>query len=381
MFAQKSNRIVGNVICVEIGMQRRYLEIVADGVKQLPQPPDDAVVTVFSPAEHKLLSETKVSPSKARSLAVRETEEIVRVVLPKDGKTIYAAPAEWIGSFTHDVASGMQAMSVTTRRLRGHGGKFVVGYALKDVESGRPMLVLYAMDEDGGLGEPQMSIFTDDVEFIIEQFASQNGIAADETTVRIFNVDDLREVVRGLLVYPREDSVYGVKKSTAVNLLVIGALSFFAVFSSADMAFWLKQRSAEKAAAEATARTSSIFSFVGDSVAAHLTTFAHAVSINDAGAFNRASSIWRPGGKVSMDISYQGSTFTLRFPMVSKQSNGRENSPYSVLPYSVLEQMSHTAPPPGCRISNYFYSGDMIYASVQFHCARNSGVIAHFRNN
>lgn len=384
MFKKKS-KATCNIVCVEVGQERIYLKAVDDHVTKVEQPTSDMAVPVFTSSEHKLLSESRVSKAKAKSLATREAEEIVRVIIGDDGKEIYAAPSEWIATFQHGISSGMMAMTKAIRRVGGPVSaeeRYVVGFALEENDSGRAMLILYILDGEGRLGKPQISIFTEDVNFIIEQFAQQNGMNADENNVRILGASDLREAIAGLLCYPTEDDVLGVPRSVVTNMAAVGSVAFCVVSATYAGILAIQQHEAESVAKANQNEVSLIRSEIDGKVSGHIKAFANAVSVDTNKAFERAADVWVPGGKVSMRVNYaKGSRFMLRFKMLTQTHNIGAESLHSIMPYRRMAKMMGITPPSGCMVSKYLYSGDLINASVEFTCPSRGGAIARFRGN
>ena len=369
------------ILCIETNDRQMFFSLDEKGIKPCVEVIGKKQATIFTREEYRIVHKGRLNARKANSVAIREVEQLVRIVLSKDKRTVFALPLDWINKASFDASSGLKVLDYLITKHHPQEGS-IIGFALENAEIGHPLLILYAMHTVEEVSKPQISVFSDDPSSILEQFALKNGIDANQSNTLILTAHDLLQAIRhcNYATYQKENDILGMPKSVAKKLVFVCSLTFCMISMTYAGSLWVRLKLYNRSAAINNLRIVTLSNQINQEVQSNTLGYAKAVSLDGRKELDRALSIWRPGATVKVDAQYRQSVFTLTFPVVMKTSNNVV-TPNSIIPFSILKQITEITPPHHCHLAKYLYAGDTTNASAEFDCENGVGPIVRFRGN
>lgn len=325
----------------------------------------------FSTDEIRMRAERIKTHSAAMELALSEIGEDARIVFrPKTGQVIYATPASRIMDLAPTrVGPGAMLVDALLKDDWTDNSDFVCCLVLKTAEGTNGLVILYHGNSAGDLSKPQVSINSQNLNFVISQFANALKLNLDTTKVVMLGNKELLSVGQALEEYPAEGSWRGISVSRMWNsaasagmACALGALLF------AGYAYYeLQNNESEKSLLAANLNTEK--SKASEILTTSMLSFSKAQSIDMHRITERAGMAWSPGAKVALEATISREKYVTSLPLLAK--GAEVGGPPTVLnqkSIDFVEPILKMEPPAGCLKAAPEISGGLNVVQITINC-------------
>lgn len=368
-------------VLVELeGTRRVYWRISSNQVEEIPAGSVNSAIS-FSKNEQRFNVEQPVSFSAAQDLALAEMGEDVRIVnASRSVRAVYASTAARIQELQPiQTSPGLLLIEHLLKDLRTSGESLICGLVLKGNGASQSLALIYHFTENDDVGDVQVTVNPDNLNFILAQFAASRKLDVAETKVVLLQNDDLLKVAHLRENYPHEQVWQGI----AVRKIVWSATAFAAVVAVgtalfAAQGYWALHAVNSKVQDAQDKKALTMKSV--DQVLTHsVVSFAQSQSLNLAEITERAGEVWAPGAKVTVEASTRNQTYRVELPLTRGGLVGNRPSVLHQLSLSNVEPLLNMAPPKGCTKAVPEVSGGMNAIQITVACESLAGALSAYR--
>jgi hypothetical protein len=375
--AKRGSGPVDPYIVLEIGGSRTLIwQLMEQGLETRDEVPVGASAISFAATDLRFAVEGAISNRKADTLAVESTGEPVYLInRSKDLGAIYASNRLRFSELTYRPGPGALVLETLHAPDSVAEQPAILGFQLKDAADKDAVVILYYRAPSGELGTPQISIYPDNLEFVLSQFATANQLRADFKLV-LFDNAALRRAAATLVLYPNQPSFGAVSSQTAwrvaatvavVAALGTGAWAGYEYRSTAGYAGELAQLKQHDQRAKHEAQ---------ELLESSSVTLARELSLPLDTALARSQALWVPGARVSMTVDGDSSDYTVLLPLNTKLTGHSLIQPTAEL---VVEQLRTLAVPTGCQRNTFNFSGALNEVTLTIHCQDTVSTLSRYR--
>ena len=368
-------------VLVELeGMRRVYWRISSNQVEEIPAESVNSAIS-FSKNEQRFNVELPVSFSAAQDLALAEMGEDVRVInASRSVRAVYASTAARIQELQPiQTSPGLLLIEHLLKDLRTAGESLICGLVLKGNGASQSLALIYHFTENDEVGDVQVTVNPDNLNFILAQFAASRKLDVAETKVVLLQNDDLLKVAHLRENYPHEQVWQGI----AVRKIVWNATALAAVVAVgtalyAAQGYWALHAVNSKVQ-EAQDKKALTMKNVDQVLTHSVVSFAQSQSLNLSEVTERAGEVWAPGAKVTVEASTRNQTYRVELPLTRGGLVGNRPSVLHQLALSNVEPLLNMAPPKGCTKAVPEVSGGMNAIQITVACESLAGALSAYR--
>ena len=368
-------------VLVELeGTRRVYWRISSNQVEEIPAESVNSAIS-FSKNEQRFNVEQPVSFSAAQDLALAEMGEDVRIVnASRAVRAVYASTAARIQELQPiQTSPGLLLIEHLLKDLRTSGESLICGLVLKGNGASQSLALIYHFTENDDVGDVQVTVNPDNLNFILAQFAASRKLDVAETKVVLLQNDDLLKVAHLRENYPHEQVWQGI----AVRKIVWSATALAAVVAIgtalfAAQGYWALHAVNSKFQ-DAQDKKALTMKSVDQVLTNSVVSFAQSQSLNLAEITERAGEVWAPGAKVTVEASTRNQTYRVELPLTRGGLVGNRPSVLHQLSLSNVEPLLNMAPPRGCTKAVPEVSGGMNAIQITVACESLAGALSAYR--
>jgi|GEM_PF-5216147 len=349
------------------------------GVEPVETLPDGAVAISFSAEDQRYPVDTRLTQKQAEVTVVQEVGEAVHVInRSKDLRTLYATPRARIERLSYRLGPGQLLLDQLARERARDAEALIVGVELKDHTGRDALLILYYLSATGRSSAPQVSVYPDNRDFLVSQFAAAHQAARENAQVLLLDHIALFEAAQSLALYPNEPMLGSipVRKlwTHAAALAVLGATGAL-VFAYQTWNEYERLRSALTRTQNAVQQLQSANALRLESSPRAL---ARTLSLDIAPIFRQAQNLWLPGGRVSVMVDGTSAEYVITLPLQTRSSTDRRLA----VPTDgrVIDLLLNREPPTDCTRGDLNLTGNFNEAQLIIRCEAAARPLDRYRS-
>jgi hypothetical protein len=369
------------VLVVEVGGNRTlFWRLTPNGVEPLDQIAADAKAIRFSREDCRFEVEGRVAHRQAEALALQELGDPVQIVnRSRQCGVVYATKHAQVSSVAYRFGPGQMLVDRLVRERMPEPGALIVGLDLKDSSGRRALLIFYYLSASGRSSSPQVSVYPEDRDFLLSQFAASQQAARENAQVLLLDQEALWSVSHDVALYPIEPMLGPIPLrqlwSQAAALATIAAMAATMWTHYASLQHDRMQREFARAQ-EAVKRVERANMALLESSPRAL---AKTLTLDVPTASVRARQVWVPGSRVQMVVSAAGTDLTVVLPLASTRMGRQSSTPVAVEPALVYALLALKIPI-GCKRTDMHFSETLNEAQLTVHCETPTHPLARYRD-
>lgn len=353
-------------VCAQIAGDRSiYWKLTARGVEPIEALPADAQVLSFAKKDLRFEVETRISHRAAEALALQEVGDAVYILnRSKDLRAVYATLQARIRELPHRIGPGQLVLDHLVKERAPQAEALIVALELKDPSDRDALLILYYLSATGRSSEPQISVYPDNREFLLSQFAATHQATRENAQVLLVDHAALLEAAARAEFYPNEQQVAGIpvrqiwSHAAAVGL-VTGAISMGWAYQA------FKQN---EQARSASARVQFSVEIAQQAISSLLSSspraLAKGLSLDTQRIMERSHELWVPGSRVQVMADGSGTEYRLTLPLVDAHTTTAVSRVYA----QAVSRLLHLEMPADCEGGTLNFSGTFNEAQLNVRC-------------
>lgn len=361
-----------------------FWKITAGDLQAVDQEVTDSYVS-FSASERRFVSDKGLTYKEANERAMLETAQMVRLINhTSESKVFYTVDIGGVDPLPYRISPGHLALDrllAKHGKLHQKGTPLISGFVLTSQDEANTLLVLYHVDSQGDIGQPEVSVNPRSLEFAISQFVAQRKINRKETDLLLFNNSDFLSIAGGMALFPNEAMVGGVPLRRIINyVMTASAVAMLGSFGWTATMFTAK-KVAEHRNAEVQKEVKAQSEVNSQLLSKSVRSFAQTMSLSSVGAFSQAEALWREDYKVTMEAVPGVNKFKISMPLtVNRLFNGKPAASAIRSPIEVEAMLKYKVPE-GCVRSDLFISGGMNEIQFTVDCQTADSGLSRFGND
>lgn len=202
----------------------RYWKITKNGELTRVENPEDinGPILSFYDEDYRIYFDKLPSSKKQKNAFLSEFGARVRTIHPKGKNYVYGTPAMRIDEMGHPLVPGVSYLDkILEQNNIPLTEERIVGFEFKekgDVPDPQNILILFALDGQGGISPSEATLNVDDKRLVLREFSKTFNIKSDKPA-SIFSSESLFELEYGFH-YPLEDDIGGISISVAKKIIV-----------------------------------------------------------------------------------------------------------------------------------------------------------------
>lgn len=339
----------------------------------------------FSGNERRFVSDKNLTYKEANERAMLETAQMVRLINhTQESKIFYTVEVGGVDPLPYRISSGHLALDrllAKHGKLHLKGTPLISGFVLTDQDNANTLLVLYHVDSQGDIGQPEVSMNPRSLDFAISQFVAQRKINRKETEITLFNNKDFLSIAGNLPLFPNEAMVGGVPLRKIVNyMMTASAVAMLGSFGWTATMFTAK-KVAEHRNAEVQKEVKAKGEINSQLLSKSVRSFAQTMTLNAPDAFKQAEALWREDYKITLEAVPGVNKFRVSMPLtVNRLFNGKPAASAIRSPLEVESMLKYKVPE-GCVRSDLFISGGMNEIQFTVDCQTADSGLSRFGND
>lgn len=344
-----------------------YWRLDEKGVESVDSIPDKAKALSFSTEDLRFEVDAPMSHSAAEGHVLREVGEAVHLLnRSKELGAIYATLEERIEKRAYRLGPAQLLVDRLVRERAPAAAALIIAVELKDASGRDALMVLYYLSATGRCSEPQISVYPDNREFLISQFAATHQAAREQAQVLLLNHADLHTAAARALFYPNEPVVGGIPvRKLWLNAAAAG------VVGAALCAGWAYQAHQQyEHVRSATKRVESSVELLQRNISATLAgsprALAEGLSLDLSTVLARSSEVWVPGAYVR--LTADGFRAEYQVTLMLLQGDVGRRGAVSRINTEALKALLHLQTPADCERSPLNFDGRFNEAQLNIRC-------------
>lgn len=375
--AQKDVYLVAQIA----GDRQIYWRLAEKGVEPVDALPAGARAISFSKDDLRFETDQALSHKAAEAVVLQEVGEAVYVLnRSKELKAVYATFRERVEKLDYRIGPGALVIDRLVRSRAPEAEALVVGLELKDSTGRDALLILYYLSATGQASEPQVSVYPEDRDFLLSQFAAAHQAARENAQVLMLDYEALLEAAAKLELYPNEPALAGIPlrkiwtySAAATVILAIASAGWaYHEFTQHEQA--RRQLTAARTSAEFAQRETT--ELLNGSPRA----LARGVSLNVSEILSRSHAIWVPGARVQFTADGTEVNYRVTLPLIGSGTGASRATAARVNTQS-LEALLHVPTPADCERSQINFSGTFNEAQLNIRCPAPAHPLDRYRGN
>jgi len=357
-----------------------FWKLTAQGIEPVEALPAGSHALSFSKDDLRFEVETRVSYSAAQSLALQEVGDAVYLLnRSKDLRAVYATLRSRIEGLHYRLGPGQLLLDRLIQERASEAEALIVAVELKDLSGRDALLILYYLSATGRSSEPQISVYPDNREFLLSQFAAVHQASRENAQVLLVDHTALFEASTHAAFYPNEPQLGGIPlRKVWSQSAMAGVLVAIAALGWAYQGFTQNDQ-----IRRSTTRVQSSIDFAQKTASGLLSSspraLARALTLDVEQILARSQRLWVPGSRIQLTADGGGAEYriTLSLPHVRTSAvtaNGTEGNT------DALSTLLHLKAPEGCQRENLNFSGTLNEAQLNVRCEAAPHPLDHYRS-
>jgi hypothetical protein len=364
----KSSRRKGaeeRYLVTQIGGDRQVAwRLTANGIESVEAVPHYGRAISFSTEDYRFETETRLTTRQAQSLVLQEIGDAVQILNhSKDLRAVYATLQSRLQDLSYRIGPGQLLVDRLIRERAPEAVALVIGLELKDVTGRDALLVLFYLSASGKLSEPQISIYPDNRDFLLSQFAATHQAARENAQVLLLNHEDLFAAAQSLAFYPNEPELAGIP----VRKVWTHAAALSVLVAAACMAWAYQGFLHSEQAKRALVRTQNNVELVKRANTNVLSnsprSLVKGMTLNVELILERARQLWVPGSRVQFVADGTGVDYRVTLPLMDKN-----NLRAPTVNATAASTLLHLPMPADCERGALNFSGTFNEAQLNIRC-------------
>lgn len=279
-----------------------WWELKGDHLTPLDGAPTHGRAVLFSRKDLRFQTAKPLSLTDAISLGFQETgEDVVVVNASRAHGVVYVTPPARIMEMGLDIVPGGLVLEAVAK-AHSMTAPCVVGFDLPGDNGRAALLAIGALLPKVGLAKFQLTLNTDNRQFTLNQFVSQQKGFPDGAAVTLFGLAELVAESSKLPAYPKAAMFFGGVSKSAASWIAVGIAGVLAAGGVGAYAYLQAEKGRLAQAVEATvAADRAAKQKVATMVEARVPALIRRATLDVPTIFSQASQLWLPRTKVAVD--------------------------------------------------------------------------------
>lgn len=368
-------------LLTEIGGGRTVTwKMTSQGVATIETVPANAGVISFSHEDKRFEVDGKKTQSQALSIALEEIGDEVHVLnRSKDLGAVYATLRSRVDSSDYRLGPGQLLVDTLVQARAKDAPALIIGLELKDCEGRDALLVLYYLSAAGRLSDPQVSIYPDNRDFLLSQFAAAHQAARESAQVLLLDNAAVFDTAAAMQFYPHEPMLGRVPARVVWRNAAF--LSVLAAAASTSFAYqaMTQHNNARGQAARIQAQVQALQHANAGLLDGSPRALAKGLTLDLDHIIKLSHSFWVPGARVQLKADGTGTDYLITVQMMKTTPSGAPSASAPINQRAV-DALLNLKTPEECTRGALNFSGTFNEAQLSIRCEAPPSALDRYRD-